>query len=99
VPQLAAAVLPWKRDDLLAALEAVGVPAGPINRLDDILADPQIAARGLRIDPEGVPGLRTPIRFSDATLVTERASPALDQHREEILVELAAEEAETGRKP
>jgi len=99
VPQLAAAVLPWKRDDLLAALEAVGVPAGPINRLDDILVDPQIAARGLRIDPEGVPGLRTPIRFSDAALVTERASPALDQHREEILAELAAEEAETGRKP
>ncbi|MEO0620910.1 MAG: CaiB/BaiF CoA-transferase family protein [Pseudomonadota bacterium] len=99
VPQLAAAVLPWKRDDLLAALEAVGVPAGPINRLDDILVDPQIAARGLRIDPEGVPGLRTPIRFSNAALMTERASPALDQHREEILAELAAKEAETGRKP
>ncbi|MEM9145996.1 MAG: CaiB/BaiF CoA-transferase family protein [Pseudomonadota bacterium] len=93
VPALAEAIAAWPRDALLTALNAVGVPAGPINRLDDVMADPQIRARGLRIAPEGVPGLRTPIRMSGAELVTERAAPALDQHRAEILAELDALEA------
>lgn len=90
VPRLSAAIADWSRDDLLSALEAVGVPAGPINRLDDVMDDPQILARGMKIAPDGVPGLRTPIRFSESKLVSERASPALDQHRAEILAGLAA---------
>ncbi|AGT10106.1 CaiB/BaiF CoA transferase family protein [Paracoccus aminophilus] len=69
----------WKRDDLLAALEAEGVPAGPINEMADVFADPQIVARGMKIMPEGVPGVRTPIRFSDAELALDRASPRLGQ--------------------
>lgn len=67
----------WRRDDLLAALAAALVPAGPINTLADVFADPQIVARGMRIAPEGVPGLRTPLVFSESRLVLERASPAL----------------------
>lgn len=69
----------WKRDDLLAGLEKAGVPAGPINDMADVFADPQVIARGLRIEPEGVPGVRTPIRFSDAELSLERASPKLGE--------------------
>ncbi|WP_299361017.1 CaiB/BaiF CoA-transferase family protein [uncultured Paracoccus sp.] len=65
------------RDDLLAALERAGVPAGPINDMADVFADPQVVARGLKITPEGVPGVRTPIRFSDAELALDRASPKL----------------------
>ena len=67
----------WRRDDLLAALERAGVPAGPINDMADVFADPQVIARGMRIDPEGIPGVRTPIRFSDADLALDRASPKL----------------------
>ena len=67
----------WSRDDLLAALERAGVPAGPINDMADVFADPQVIARGMRIDPEGIPGVRTPIRFSDADLSLDRASPKL----------------------
>lgn len=67
------------RDDLLAALEQAGVPAGPINDMADVFADPQVIARRLRIDPEGVPGVRTPIVFSDAELSLDRASPGLGQ--------------------
>lgn len=67
------------RDDLLAALERAGVPAGPINDLADVFADPQVIARRLRIDPEGVPGVRTPILFSNAELSLDRASPMLGQ--------------------
>ncbi len=67
---------------LLARLEAVGVPAGPINTVAQAFDDPQVIARGMRVDakrPDGstVPGLRTPIRFSDADLATGRAAPTL----------------------
>jgi len=65
------------RDALLAACEGAGVPAGPINTMAEVFADPQVIARGLRIEPEGVPGVRTPITFSDADLALGRASPVL----------------------
>ena len=56
---------PWKRDDLLAALEKAVVPAGPINTIADLFADPQFKARGMRIEPQGTPGVRSPIVMSD----------------------------------
>ncbi len=65
--------------DLLAACEAEGVPAGPINDMAEVFADPQVVARGLRIDPEGVPGVRSPFRFSESRLTLDRASPKLQQ--------------------
>ncbi len=67
------------RDDLLALCEAQGVPAGPINNLDDVMADPQVVARGMQIDLDGVPGLRSPFRFSDATLALHRPAPKLGE--------------------
>lgn len=70
----------FRRDDLLAACEAKGVPAGPINDMADVFADPQIVHRGLVADREGVPGVRTPIRFSDADLSLDHAAPKLDAH-------------------
>ena len=63
--------------DLLAACEAEGVPAGPINDLAEVFEDPQVQARGMRIDPEGVPGVRSPFTFSNAELKLDRASPKL----------------------
>lgn len=74
----------WVRDDLLAALAKAGVPAGPINTVEDVFADPQFIARNMRIDPDGVPGLRTPIRFSDAELKLDRRSPNLGEHSGDI---------------
>lgn len=65
--------------DLLAACEAEGVPAGPINDMAEVFADPQVVARGLRIDPEGVPGVRSPFRFSESRLTLDRASPKLQE--------------------
>jgi crotonobetainyl-CoA:carnitine CoA-transferase CaiB-like acyl-CoA transferase len=63
--------------ELIAAMEEAGVPGGPINDVAEALAEPQIAARGMAIAPEGIAGLRTPIRFSRSPLTLERASPAL----------------------
>ena len=63
--------------DLLAACEAKGVPAGPINDMAEVFEDPQVQARGMRIAPEGIPGVRSPFRFSDAELSLDRASPKL----------------------
>ena len=74
----------WSRDDLLAALEARGIPAGPINDMADVFADPQVIARGLRITPGGVPGVRLPVVFSGAELATDRPSPALGQDDDPI---------------
>lgn len=65
------------RAAIIAAMERAGVPAGPINSVADALAEPQIAARGLRITPEGIPGLRTPIVFSRSSLALDRAAPML----------------------
>ncbi|HEY6814758.1 MAG TPA: CoA transferase [Croceibacterium sp.] len=79
-PAVAERTRTWQRDALLAALEAEGIPAGPINTVGQALADPQIAARGMVLDlGDGLEGLRTPIRFSDAELAPARRSPKLGE--------------------
>ncbi len=76
-----------KRDkaDLLAACEKHGVPAGPINNLQEVFDDPQIVSRGMQIELDGVPSVRSPILFSKAALNHPRPSPKLGEHTEEIL--------------
>jgi crotonobetainyl-CoA:carnitine CoA-transferase CaiB-like acyl-CoA transferase len=64
---------------LLAACEAEGVPAGPINDLKAVFDDPQVIARGLQIAPNGIPGVRSPMSFSDADLSIGRTAPRLGQ--------------------
>ena len=66
-------------DDLLSACEGEGVPAGPINTLDRVMADPQVVARGMQISLDGVPGVRAPFRFSDADLSLTRPAPKLGE--------------------
>lgn len=70
----------WAKADLLAACEAEGVPAGPINDMGEVFADPQVVARGMRIEPGGVPGVRSPFTFSGADLALDRPSPKLGEH-------------------
>jgi len=72
--------------DLLAACEAQGVPAGPINDLAEVFADPQVLARGLQIDAGGVPGVRSPFTFSGAELALGRASPRLGADQDLLTV-------------
>jgi crotonobetainyl-CoA:carnitine CoA-transferase CaiB-like acyl-CoA transferase len=83
----------WKRDDLLAALEKVVVPAGPINTIGDLFADPQFKARGMLIEPQGTPGIRSPILMSESPLSVDRRSPRLGEHTGEILREIGLDES------
>lgn len=76
---IAAATAQLGTDALLAGCAEAGIPAGPINTLEQVFADPQVIARGMRIDLEGVPGVRSPFRFSGAELALDRPSPRHDQ--------------------
>ena len=69
----------WSRDDLLAACAKAGIPAGPINSIEEVFSDPQTSARGMRIEPEGMLGVRSPFVFSDAELAIDKPSPTKGQ--------------------
>ena len=75
----------WTKADLLAACAMAGVPAGPINDMAEVFADPQMISRGMQIAPEGLPGVRSPMRFSGADLALDRPAPRLGQHQDEVL--------------
>ena len=85
------------RIGLMALCDAAGVPAGPINQISDMFADPQIQHRQLRADStddlgNSVPGVRTPIIMDGRKMVSGKPSPRLGEHTEAILSELAAKE-------
>lgn len=72
---IAAAAAGWSKAALLDACHEAGIPAGPINRLDEVFADPQVVARGMRVELGGVPGVRSPFTFSEGQLALDRPSP------------------------
>ncbi|MFL6798926.1 MAG: CaiB/BaiF CoA transferase family protein [Xanthobacteraceae bacterium] len=85
----------WLRADLLAKLEQVQVPAGPINALDQVFADPQVLHRGMRVElpnanakAGSIPGVRTPIMIGGQPMVAQRPAPGLGEHTAEILHEI-----------
>jgi crotonobetainyl-CoA:carnitine CoA-transferase CaiB-like acyl-CoA transferase len=73
--EIASATATWTKQGLLDACHSAGVPAGPINRLDEVFADPQVLARGMRIELGGMAGVRSPFTFSNAQLALDRPSP------------------------
>lgn len=75
IPPIAAAIRGWAKADLYEALETAGVPAGPINAVDEVFADPQVIARGMRIARDGLPGLASPIVIDGERMVSDSASP------------------------
>jgi crotonobetainyl-CoA:carnitine CoA-transferase CaiB-like acyl-CoA transferase len=89
----------WNKTELLASLNKKNVPAGPINNLQEVFEDPQIIARKMVIDTDGIKGVRTPIRFSEAQLEFGNASPHLDEHRDQILRELQSKNSSRKETP
>jgi crotonobetainyl-CoA:carnitine CoA-transferase CaiB-like acyl-CoA transferase len=71
-------------------LETAGVPCGPINALDALFRDPQIVARGMRVElphpvAGTVPGVANPIRLSETPITYRNAPPPLGAHTDEVL--------------
>ncbi|MDA9288626.1 CoA transferase [Amylibacter sp.] len=71
--------------DLLSQCENFGVPAGPINTIEDVFNDPQILHRGMKIDLNGVPSVKNPIIFSDIEMSYDRPSPNLGEANKKFL--------------
>jgi glutaryl-CoA transferase len=74
-------------------LENAGVPCGPINTVADVFADPQVIARGMRLQlrhPElgSVPSVANPIKYSHTPLSYDRAAPMLGADTKEVLREV-----------
>ena len=69
------------RAELLKQCAEAGIPAGPIHTVSQVFADPQVSARGMRIELDGLPGVRSPLRFSDAELALDRPSPMLGEDK------------------
>ena len=95
IAKLSALTSKMKRDDLLAKLEAQGVPAGPINDLEQVFDDPQVAYRGMKLDLPSkaakggsIPGVRTPIVMDGWRAASEHPAPLLGEHTAEILKEI-----------
>ena len=76
----------------VGALEQAGVPCGPINDLAQVFSDPQVLARGLRVDlphplAGSVPGVASPLRLSATPVEYRHAPPLLGEHSEQVLRE------------
>lgn len=87
------------RQDIVAALDEAGVPAAPINSIDQVLADDQIRHRQmLRHLPHPIAGhlpqIVSPIRMQDASLRFDRPPPTLGQHTRSILEEIGMSDAD-----
>jgi len=104
IARLSALTRRWRGADLLAKLESVQVPAGPINPLDQVFADPQVVHRGMRIDLPSkaakagtIPGVRTPIIIGGRPMAAERPSPRLGEHTADVLREIGEGSSERNR--
>lgn len=94
IPLLAVEIAKRTASDLLAALENAGVPAGPVNRLDQVFADRQVIARELRQDlarpgAAPVPTIRSPIVIDGTRCAATTASPKLGADTVSVLERLA----------
>jgi crotonobetainyl-CoA:carnitine CoA-transferase CaiB-like acyl-CoA transferase len=76
----------------VAALESVGVPAGPINNLEAVFADPQVRARGMRVEiPHPLAGtvslVANPLRLSETPVSYRSSPPPLGAQTRQVLME------------
>jgi crotonobetainyl-CoA:carnitine CoA-transferase CaiB-like acyl-CoA transferase len=96
IPRITAATIKTPRADLLAKLEHVKVPAGPINTIADVFEDAQVRHRAMRLDLDApqaaggtIPGVRTPLTIDGIGMAHDRPSPGVGEHAAEILADPA----------
>jgi len=80
--------------EAVGRLVGSGVPAAPVNSVPEALADPQVAARGMVVEAEGVRLLGNPVKLSDVPERPPRPGPGLGEHTREILREAGLPEEE-----
>ena len=90
IPLIARTMLGRSKREWIQALEAANVPCGPINNMKEVLEDPQVQHRQLRVDmphPLGgvAPVVRSPLRLSETPVEYRLPPPMLGQHNEEVL--------------
>ena len=90
VPLIARWMLERSTAEWTALLEPNAVPCAPILDLPEVFAHPQVRARGMQVDIDGVPMVAAPMRFDGARATAERAPPALDADGDAIRAALAA---------
>ena len=95
IPRLNELTVKFTRAELTAQFESAGAPTGPINTIADAFADPQVIARGMRIDlphPDAkggsIPSVRSPMTINGRRAAAGRAPPKVGEHTEEILREI-----------
>lgn len=95
IPRLSELTAKFTRAELTSQFEKAGVPAGPINTIADAFADPQVIARGLRVDlphPDAkggtIPGVRSPMTINGRRTAADRSPPKVGEHTEEVLREI-----------
>ena len=95
VGKLCALTSRLKREEILDKLEAARIPAGPINDLQQVFADPQVIHRGMKLTLKNPaarggtsPGIRSPIVLDGAPMASDRPAPRLGEHTKEILKEI-----------
>ena len=93
IPELESAMLRKSAQTWLRELGEVGIPCGPVNRIDQVLADPQIQHRGAMVEVPhsrigSVPVVNSPLRFSRTPVGTLRPAPDLGEHNESVLKNL-----------
>jgi crotonobetainyl-CoA:carnitine CoA-transferase CaiB-like acyl-CoA transferase len=99
LPLITEALKQWRGPELAEALEAVGVPCGPINNLAQVFADPHFTRLHLRVDVPhpsagSVPQVRHPVRFSGDATAEMQAPPMLGQHTDQVLQQMLGLPAE-----
>jgi len=92
IPILSERIASWTKADLIARLEAAGVPVGSINTVPEVFADPQVVSRGMQVQVEApealagtIPAVRTPIMIDGEPCVSDRPAPRLGEHTQEII--------------
>ncbi|MGL4440256.1 MAG: CaiB/BaiF CoA transferase family protein [Bosea sp. (in: a-proteobacteria)] len=92
VPHLGTLTMRFAKADILARLEAAGVPAGPINTTDEVFSDPQVVARGVKRELTAasakvgnIPTVASPIVIDGVRQVSSRHSPGLGAHNADVL--------------
>ncbi|MFA6314576.1 MAG: CaiB/BaiF CoA-transferase family protein [Sterolibacterium sp.] len=90
IPLLRQATVMQTTTQWIAVLEGEGVPCGPINNLAQVFDDPQVRARGLKVDMPhplagSVPQVASPMRLSATPVDYRRPPPLLGEHTREVL--------------